>query len=92
MQVIWAHAYLNRGWQRKAIIAYDRAIELDSDNISLWIGLSGAHVINWDYFNSKNVLEKSLNVFKDIGENKTIYLELIMLDIHFKLFSTLRNL
>lgn len=86
-----ANAYLNRGWHKKAILAYKRAIELDSDNISLWLGLSSAHVENWDYWNARNVLEKFLDVVKDIDDNTTIYLELIMLDINFKMFSTIHK-
>ena len=86
-----ANAYLNRGWHKKAISAYNTAIQLDSDNISLWLGLSSAHVENWDYWNARTVLEKSLEVVKNIEGNTTIYLELIMLDINFKMFSTIHK-
>ncbi|WP_298836681.1 tetratricopeptide repeat protein [Clostridium sp.] len=81
-----ANAYLNRGWQKKAIIAYDRAIGLDSDNISLWLGLSGAHVINNEYHDARNVLEKALGIVKDIDTSTTIYIKLIMIDINFGMF------
>lgn len=86
-----ANAYLNRGWQKKAILAYDRAIELDSDNISLWLGLSGAYVKNQEYWNARNVLDKALDIVKDIEANTTIYLELIMLDINFGVFSSIHK-
>lgn len=86
-----ANAYLNRGWQKKAIIAYDRAIELDSDNISSWLGLSGAYIKNNEYWNARNVLEKALDIVKDIDANTTIYLKLIMIDINFGMFSSIHK-
>ena len=86
-----ANAYLHRGWQKKAIIAYDRAIELDSDNISLWFGLSGAYIKNNEYWDARNVLEKALDIVKDIDANTTIYIKLIMIDINFGMFSSIHK-
>lgn len=86
-----ANAYLTRGFQKKAILAYDRAIKLDSDNISLWIGLSRAYVYNREYWNARNVLDKALDIVKDVDVSSTIYLELIMLDINFEMFSSIHK-
>lgn len=84
-----ANAYLMRGWQKKAIVAYNRAIELDSDNISLWMGLGDAHIKNEEYLEAKRVLEKALDVVGDISDNTIIYFKLIMLDIESESMSSM---
>ncbi|WP_297430238.1 DnaJ domain-containing protein [Clostridium sp.] len=82
-----AEAYLTRGWQKKAIEAFNRAIELDEDNISLWIGLSDAYIKSHEYWQARGVLEKALDRKADISDSTTIYLRLIMLNISFQMYS-----
>ena len=57
----------------------------------MWIGLSEAYVENNQYWNARNVLVKALDVVKDIDANSTIYLELIMLDINYRMFSSIHS-
>lgn len=74
-----AKAYLARGWQKRAIEAYKRAILLDTDNISMSLGLSEAYVKNNELYEAKLVLHKAIEKLN--GEN-----EEIAIDIYFNLF------
>lgn len=84
-----AKAYLGRGWQKKAISAYNRAIDLDPDNISLWMGLGDAHIKNKEYWEAKAVYERALDKVKEIGDNTSIYMKLIMVDISFEMYTSI---
>jgi len=86
-----ALACLNRGWHKKAIAAYNNALKLDRDNISLWLGLADAHIANNDYYKAKDVFENALKKVTDIEDNTTIYLKLIMMNIQFSMFSAIHE-
>jgi preprotein translocase subunit SecA len=77
-----AHAYLNRGWHRKAVDKYLNALKLDKDNIGLWLGLVDCYMKAEDY---AKVRETAMNALalgrtKD-WDNSIFYLRLLELDI-----------
>ena len=77
-----AYAYLERGWQKKAIQAFLNALELDMDNVSFYLGLNEAYLQDNDVHSSKNILKKAIERFKDSNEENTaIYYQLIASDI-----------
>jgi Flp pilus assembly protein TadD len=49
-----------RGWHKKAIAAFRRAINLDEDNLSLWYGLAEALTRADNYKEARNTLLEAL--------------------------------
>lgn len=45
-----------RGWHKKAVVSFKKAIELDEDNLSLWMGLSEAYMEGNNIEEAKEVL------------------------------------
>lgn len=77
-----AHAYLSRGWHKKAIKAFWRAISLDEDNLSLWLGMSGAFADAGDVKEARDVLLEALRRGKNKDwDNIGLYFNLIHTDI-----------
>jgi len=77
-----AYSFLDRGWHKKAIIAFTKAIEMDADNLSFYLGLNDAHVSNNDLHSSKNILTKAISKFKESNsESTSVYYNLIQTDI-----------
>jgi len=71
-----------RGWHKKAIAAFRRAINLDEDNLSLWYGLAEALARADNYKEARNTLLEALRKGKDKDwDNAGLYFNLIQLDI-----------
>lgn len=70
-----AYAYLLRGWQKKAIKQYKKAISLDVDNIFLTIGLSEAYLKDGNKNKAKAIL-KDLLKRKEVREINEFILEI----------------
>ena len=77
-----AHAYDMRGWHRKAIEHYRRALQLDEDNISLWLGLIECYLGGDDYELAKETVWQALEVSERSGwDNLELYYHIIQVDI-----------
>lgn len=70
-----AYAYLLRGWQKKAIKQYKKAIALDVDNIFLTIGLSEAYLKDDNKNKAKSIL-KDLLKRQEVREINEFVLEI----------------
>lgn len=70
-----AYAYLLRGWQKKAIKQYKKAIALDVDNIFLTIGLSEAYLKDGNKNKAKGIL-KDLLKREEVREINEFLLEI----------------
>ncbi len=77
-----ANAYLLRGWYKKAIAKYERALNLDKDNISLWIGLIECFVKAEDFEKAHQTAEDAILQSKESGwDPLDIYYLIIQLDL-----------
>ena len=77
-----AHAYLNRGWHKKAAEQYRQALELDQDNLSLWLGLIDCHLQAQDFEAAKEITFHALQVSRRNGwDNLELYYHIIQIDI-----------
>lgn len=79
-----AYAYLLRGWQKKAIKQYKKAISLDIDNIFLTIGLSEAYLKDGNKNKAKGILKDLLKREEVRGINEfllEINIRLLILEI-----------
>ncbi len=77
-----AHAYLERGWHKKAIKQYKKALDLDQDNISLWLGLIDSHLKDNDKTTAREVAYEALEVSNHRGwDNLELYYHIIQIDI-----------
>ena len=77
-----AHAYAMRGWHLKAIQQYHRALSLDEDNISLWLGLLDCYFTAKDYEEAKKTVLAGLEVSNRKGwDNLELYYHIIQIDI-----------
>ncbi|MBS4021325.1 MAG: tetratricopeptide repeat protein [Dethiobacter sp.] len=77
-----AHAYAMRGWHIKAIQQYHRALSLDEDNISLWLGLLDCYLKAKDYEEAKKTVLTGLEVSNRKGwDNLELYYHIIQIDI-----------
>ncbi len=77
-----AHAYAMRGWHLKAIQQYHRALSLDEDNISLWLGLLDCYLKAKDYEEAKKTVLTGLEVSNRKGwDNLELYYHIIQIDI-----------
>ncbi|MDO9534830.1 MAG: tetratricopeptide repeat protein [Bacillota bacterium] len=69
-----AHAYDMRGWHLKAIEQYRRALSLDEDNISLWLGLINCYHAAEDYTQAHKAVWEGLEVSNRKGwDNLELY-------------------
>ena len=83
-----AHAYLKRGWHKKAINQFRHALLLDEDNISLWIGLIDCHMKANDFTRAREITLEALEVSKRKGwAGLELYYHLIQSDILARDFS-----
>lgn len=79
-----AYSYLLRGWQKKAIKQYKKAISLDKDNIFLVIGLSEAYLKDGNRNKAKAILKDLLKREEVRGISEfllEIDIRLLILDI-----------
>lgn len=77
-----AHAYSMRGWHKKAIEKYHRALSLDEDNISLWLGLIDCYLKAKDLTKAKETAYKGLEVSNKKGwDNLQLYYYIIQIDV-----------
>lgn len=77
-----AMGYLNRGWQKKAIGKYKKALELDMDNISLWIDLSYCHFNSMDFNSARRVIEKGIQTsIKHNWDGTDLYFLSLQMDV-----------
>lgn len=78
-----AHAYAMRGWYRKAIERYRRALSLDEDNISLWLGLINCFLETDDFGEAQKTAREGLEVSNRKGwDNLELYYHIIQIDIY----------
>ena len=72
-----------RGWHRKAVEQYRRALLLDEDNISLWLGLIDCHLTSSDYAQAQETVWEGLEVSDRKGwDNLELYYHLVQIDIY----------
>ncbi|NLI93096.1 MAG: DnaJ domain-containing protein [Peptococcaceae bacterium] len=77
-----AEAYALRGWHKKAIIQFRRALSLDEDNISLWLGLTDCYLQAKDFQKAKETVREGLEVSNRKGwDNLELYYHIIQIDI-----------
>ncbi|MCR4442862.1 MAG: tetratricopeptide repeat protein [Peptococcaceae bacterium] len=78
-----AHAYAMRGWYKKAVEQYRRALTLDEDNLSLWLGLIDCYLATKDYDSAIEVVREGLEVSNRRGwDNLELYYHIIQIDIY----------
>ncbi|MBS3949983.1 MAG: tetratricopeptide repeat protein [Peptococcaceae bacterium] len=77
-----AHAYAMRGWSKKAINCYRKALTLDEDNLSLWLGLVKCLLEADDQENAMQTALAGIEVSKRKGwDNLPLYAYVIPADI-----------
>lgn len=77
-----AHAYAMRGWHKKGIEQYRRALSLDEDNLSLWLGLNDCYLAAKDFDKAAETVRESLEVSNRKGwDNIELYYHMIQIDI-----------
>jgi len=78
-----AHACLMRGWHKKAVEKYHAALELDEDNISLWLGLVKCHLQAKEPDRAREVALEGIDVSKRKGwDSLELYYHIILADVH----------
>ena len=63
-----AHAYAMRGWRNKAITPYEKALTLDEDNISLWLGLIECYLEGKEFDQARKIILAGLEVSNKKGQ------------------------
>jgi len=77
-----AQAYALRGWYKKAVEQFNRALSLDEDNISLWLGLIDCYLASKDFENAKETVQNGLDVSNQKGwDNLELYFHIVQIDI-----------
>jgi tetratricopeptide (TPR) repeat protein len=77
-----AQAYAMRGWHKKAITQFRRALSLDEDNISLWLGLIECYLATKDFQSAKETVWDGIEVSNRKGwDNLELYYHIIQIDI-----------
>ena len=77
-----AHAYLMRGWHKKAAEKYEQALLLDEDNISLWLGHIECYLSANDIMKAKEIALAGIEVSNRKGwDNIELYYHIIQADI-----------
>ena len=87
-----AQAYAMRGWYRKAIKQYRRALSLDEDNISLWLGLIDCYLATKDFAQAQETVWEGLEVSSRKGwDNLELYYHAIQIDIYSHDFDSMKK-
>ena len=77
-----AESYLDRGWHRRARTAYQKATQLDEDNISFWLGWSETCKIAEDFEEQRDILQKAVAIAKEQNWDSIIlYMNIVVNDI-----------
>ncbi|OGO77586.1 MAG: hypothetical protein A2Y23_11525 [Clostridiales bacterium GWB2_37_7] len=77
-----AHAYLMRGWHKKAAERYEQALLLDEDNISLWLGHIECYLSANQITKAKEIALQGIEVSTRNGwDNIELYYHIIRADI-----------
>lgn len=77
-----AQAYAMRGWHKKAVEQYRRALSLDEDNISLWLGLIDCYLATKDFTKASETVREGIAVSNRKGwDNLELYYHIIQIDI-----------
>jgi preprotein translocase subunit SecA len=77
-----AHAYSLRGWYKKAISRYKEALNLDEDNISLWLGYIKNHMDSNDFNTAKKIILKGIMTSQKNGwDSIELYFYAVQIDI-----------
>jgi tetratricopeptide (TPR) repeat protein len=77
-----ALAYAMRGWRKKAITMYHKALKLDEDNLSLWLGLIDCYVEGEEFDQAYETIQAGLEVSNQKGWNNIpLYIHGINADI-----------
>jgi len=77
-----AEAYAMRGWHKKAVDQFRRALFLDEDNLSLWLGLIDCYLTANDMPKAQETVWEAFAVSKQKGwDNLELYYHIIQLDI-----------
>jgi len=78
-----AQAYAMRGWHKKGIEQYRRALSLDEDNLSLWLGLIDCYLAMKDFTRAIEAVTEGLEVSNRKGwDNLELYYHMIQIDIY----------
>jgi tetratricopeptide (TPR) repeat protein len=79
-----AHAYAMRGFHNKAIAYYEKALTLDENNFSLWLGLIDCYLEVEDSERAKEITLAALEVSSKNGwDSLPLYVHIILADISF---------
>ncbi|MDD2401121.1 MAG: SEC-C metal-binding domain-containing protein, partial [Clostridia bacterium] len=77
-----AQAYAIRGWYKKAEKQFRRALLIDEDNISLWLGLINCYLATNNFTGAEETVLEGLEVSNENGwDNIELYYHIIQLDI-----------
>jgi len=77
-----AQAYALRGWHKKAVKQFHRALSLDEDNISLWLGLLDCYLAAKDFSRAKETVWEGIEVSNRKGwDNLELYYHIVQIDI-----------
>ncbi len=77
-----AHSYLNRGWHRKAADSFHKAVLLDEDNISFWMGLIDCYVKMNNFVIARQITNEAIEISKVRGwDGLELYYHHILLDL-----------
>lgn len=71
-------ALLEKGAHKQAAEAFEKAVELDRRYVQAWIHLGFCHFTQKNYEKARQVLETAL---EECGENSSIYMKLIHIDV-----------
>jgi len=78
-----AHAYHMRGFTKKAVAQYQKALSMDSDNISLWSGLSLLYRDSEDWETASETLENGIGKFQENNpDNLPLHIQAIFVGIN----------
>lgn len=78
-----AQSYAMRGWHKKAVTHFRRALSLDEDNISLWLGLIDCYLAAKDFQSARETVWEGLEVSNRKGwDNLELYYHIIQIDIY----------
>ncbi|GAU77728.1 DnaJ domain-containing protein [Fusibacter sp. 3D3] len=76
-----AHAYLSRGWHKKATVQYKKALLLDEDNISLWNGYIESFLTSGALEDAQKAALDGIKVSQKNGWNSLgLYYHIIQID------------
>lgn len=80
-----AEAYAMRGWHNKAVVQFRRALSLDEDNLSLWMGLIDCYLAAKDIEKAQETVREGLEASIQKGwDNLELYYHIVQIDVFTK--------